>query len=115
MQSQTNEQALEAAIEKKLTGTTREEQLANGHANTFEDNHQYRSGNGYWIGKSQDFDKEYAIEQTRFWHFLENTQAEELDKIKRSSDWKIKILSRLDRMIGASPKFRGNSPRKAYN
>lgn len=99
MQSQTNEQALEAAIEKKLTGTTREEQLANGHDNTFEDNPQYRSGNGYWMGKSQDFDKEYAIDQARFWHFLENTQAEELDKIKRSSDWKIKILSRLDRMI----------------
>lgn len=100
MQSQTNEQALEAAIEKKLTGTTREEQqLAYSQGNLNEGSESYRSGNGYWMGKSHDFDKEYALDQTRFWHFLENTQAEELAKIQRASDWKLKILSRLDRMI----------------
>lgn len=48
MQSQTNEQALEAAIEKKLTGTTREEQqLAYSQGNLNEGSESYRSGNGY--------------------------------------------------------------------
>ena len=59
MTSLTNEQALESAIEKKLSGTTLEELKALGITNAFaEDGQQYRSGNGYWIGNPQDFNKE---------------------------------------------------------
>ena len=100
MSSTTNEQALEAAIEKKLTGSSTEalkKQFPN--ANIFETAHTYRSGNGYWVGNPHDFDKEYAIDTTRFWHFLENTQAEELAKLQKASDWKLKILTRLNRMV----------------
>lgn len=98
--SKTNEQALEAAIEKALTGHTIEElskeQDQNLLAEPFE---LYRGGNGFYLGSAGDYNAHYALDQNRFWHFLENTQFEELAKLKRSADWKLKILDRLDRMI----------------
>ncbi len=96
MVSQTNEQALEAAIEKILTGYTREEIKSNTVAEPTE---LYRSGNGFYMGNPDDFDPKYAIDETRFWHFLENTQKDELEKLQRSADWKLKILERYDRMV----------------
>jgi type I restriction enzyme, R subunit len=98
MPSQTNERALEASIEKKLTGTCLED-LRNESGNVAERNELYRSGNGYYIGENQHFNAKYAIDEQRFWHFLENTQAEELAKIQKQSDWKLKILERYDRMM----------------
>ena len=41
----------------------------------------------------------YAIDEYRFWDFLQTTQKEELAKLQKQSDWKLKILERLDRMI----------------
>lgn len=100
MPSQTNEQALESAIEKKLTGTSLEELRAEtGSANITERISAYSSGAGYYIGLPEDFDSKYAIDETRFWNFLETTQKEELAKLQKQSDWKLKILERLDRMI----------------
>lgn len=99
MPSITNEQALEAAIEKRLTGTNLEELVSQSGAKWEEDAQQYRSGNGYWIGSPADFNKEYAIDEKRFWHFLESTQAEELEKLKSQSQWQLRIIQRLDRMI----------------
>jgi type I restriction enzyme R subunit len=103
MVSQTNEQALEAAIEKTLTGYTQEE-LALGGAEgksgrVAEPAELYRSGNGFFMGNPNDFDPKYAIDETRFWHFLENTQKDELEKLQRAADWKLKILERYDRMV----------------
>jgi len=97
MPSQTNEQALEASIEKKLTGFCLEEIKQAGHIQDSKE--LYRSGNGYYIGYANDFNAKYAIDEVRFWHFLENTQKEELAKIQKQNDWKLKILDRLDRMI----------------
>ncbi|WP_207420234.1 type I restriction endonuclease subunit R [Desertivirga brevis] len=100
MTSLTNEQALESAIEKKLTGTSLEELKSFGINNAFaEASEQYRSGNGYWIGNAQDFNKEYAIDEKRFWHFLETTQNIELEKLKGQPQWQLRIIQRLDRMI----------------
>ncbi|WP_321285796.1 type I restriction endonuclease subunit R [uncultured Sunxiuqinia sp.] len=96
MVSQTNEQALEAAIEKELTGYSQEELKTN---QVSEPQELYRAGNGFYMGSANDFDAKYAIDETRFWHFLENTQKEELEKLQRSSDWKLKILERFDRMV----------------
>ena len=96
--SKTNEQALEATIEKALTGTCLEDIKASGNT-VAEAQELYRSGNGYYIGKTDDFNAKYAIDETRFWHFLENTQKEELEKLQRSSDWKLKIMERYDRMV----------------
>jgi type I restriction enzyme R subunit len=100
MTSQTNEQALESAIEKCLTGTCLEELKAQGHADSFAERAElYRAGNGYYLGVPQDFNARYAIDEHRFWHFLETTQAPELAKLQKQSDYKLKILERLDRII----------------
>jgi type I restriction enzyme R subunit len=69
MPSQTNEQALEASIEKKLTGSCLEELQNEG--NLQERKELYRGGNGYYIGYASDFNTKYAIDEVRFWHFLE--------------------------------------------
>lgn len=105
MVSKTNEQALEAAIEKALTGTCLEE-LGNGlnvvaepQEIVSEPVELYRGGNGFYIGTDNDYNAQYAIDELRFWHFLESTQKDELDKLKRTADWKLKIIERLDRMI----------------
>lgn len=105
MVSRTNEQALEAAIEKALTGTCLEE-LGNGFNVVAEPQEivsepveLYRGGNGFYIGTANDYNAQYAIDELRFWHFLESTQKDELDKLKRTADWKLKIVERLDRMI----------------
>jgi type I restriction enzyme, R subunit len=100
MPSQTNEQALEAAIEKHLTGNTLEELKTISASNTVAERIElYRSGNGYYIGSAGDFNAKFAIDEERFWHFLAATQKDELAKLQKQSDWKLKILERLDRMI----------------
>ena len=101
MKSQTNEQALESTIEKRLTGTCLEELKEQNIAlNTVNERKElYRAGNGYYIGAPEDFNAKYAIDEHRFWDFLQSTQKDELAKLQKQSDWKLKILERLDRMI----------------
>jgi type I restriction enzyme R subunit len=101
MHSQTNEQALESAIEKKLTGSCLEDlKIAGTTVDSVNERAElYRSGNGYFIGSANDFNAKFAIDEVRFWHFLETTQEEELAKIQKQSDWKLKILERLDRLV----------------
>lgn len=98
MQSKTNEQALEAAIEKALAGSCLEDQKA-ATGGVQEPTESYQSGNGYYIGLSSDFNPKYAIDEKRFWHFLETTQGKELAKVQRTTDWKLKILERYDRLV----------------
>lgn len=95
MTSKTNEQALESHIEKFLTGTTTEILREQGVSESQEP----YGGQGYFIGNPADFDKKYALDTVRFFSFLEESQSEELEKLKRHSDWKLKILERFDRMI----------------
>ena len=101
MPSLTNEQALESAIEKQLTGSTLE--ILKGKGITLENISDtpelYRSGHGYFIGSPYDFNVRHAIDERRFWNFLETTQKEELAKLQKQSDWKLKIIDRLDKMI----------------
>ena len=101
MHSNTNEQALEAAIEKHLTGTSLEEIKAQGLSiNTVNEKPEiYRTGKGYYIGQASNFNAQFAIDEQFFWDFLESTQKEELEKLQKQSDCKLKILNRLDRMI----------------
>ncbi|MBD3808175.1 MAG: type I restriction endonuclease subunit R, partial [Epsilonproteobacteria bacterium] len=75
MRSQTNEEALESHIEKVLLA------------------------HGFYKGENRDFNKDYAIDEKIFWDFLETTQKEELEKLKRDSQYKLKIIQRLDKMI----------------
>lgn len=97
MPSQTNEQAFEQSIEKILTGTSTETLKQNGDVN--DSSTQYRSGKGYFIGFPSHFNARYALDTTRFWHFLEATQAKELAKLQKHADWQLKILERFDRLI----------------
>lgn len=98
MVSQTNEQALESAIEKALTGTCLEDVKTSG-ITLQEAQEEYGIANKYYIGYPNDFNAKYALDEVRFWHFLEETQKEELEKLQRNSDWKLKILQRYDRMV----------------
>lgn len=101
MHSQTNEQALESAIESALTGTCLETIKKDG-VSISEANEAvevYRTGKGYYIGQPSNFNALFAIDEQFFWGFLESTQKEELEKLQNQSDWKLKILNRLDRMI----------------
>jgi len=120
MVSQTNEQALEAAIEKKLTGTCLEEiklgELKPGEIKSVElkvtpgDKNQvgetqvpFDTHHGYELGYHQHFNPRFAIDEKKFWAFLENTQEKEVEILRRKSrgtdEWQRKILERLDRMI----------------
>ena len=101
MHSKTNEQALEAAIEKILTGTCLEELKGQGTsiASVNENAALYRAGKGYYMGQPSNFNAQFAIDEHFFWEFLESTQKEELEKLQKQSDWKLKILNRFDRMI----------------
>lgn len=57
MPSLTNEKALEASIEKALTGACLEELKAQGITPNaaYEGGSLYRAGNGYFIGSPNDF------------------------------------------------------------
>ncbi|MCG8633142.1 MAG: DEAD/DEAH box helicase family protein [Desulfobacterales bacterium] len=115
MVSQTNEQALEAAIEKKLTGTCLEELKENEIKAAGSDPGKveetivpFDTHHGYELGYHQHFNPRFAMDEKKFWAFLETTQEKELDKLKRKSrglngnksgEWQLKILERLDRMI----------------
>ncbi|WP_299799187.1 type I restriction endonuclease [uncultured Maribacter sp.] len=100
MHSQTNEQALEAAIEKILTGTCLEELKTKGTADVVNETGDiYRAGKGYYIGRPSNFNTQFAIDEQFFWSFLESTQKDELEKLQKQSDWKLKILNRYDRLV----------------
>ncbi|MBE0469369.1 MAG: type I restriction endonuclease subunit R [Methyloprofundus sp.] len=99
MVSQTNEQALEAAIERALTGTCLEEQ--NSNLSDVAVPSYGVSHCGYLIGHVNDFNKLYALDTELFWRFLSNTQEQELAKLQKNNpvDWQRKILERYDRLI----------------
>jgi type I restriction enzyme, R subunit len=75
MISQTNEAALESHIENAL------------------------AKDGYRIGDSADFDREFAVDGKLFWEFLEATQPNELAKLKDRPNWQRLVLERLNKKI----------------
>lgn len=101
MHSQTNEQALEQAIEKHLTGICIEDIKHQGFAiDALNENTEiYHTGKGYYIGQPSYFNAQFAIDEQFFWDFLQSTQKEELEKLQKQSDWKLKILNRYDRLV----------------
>jgi hypothetical protein len=99
MPSQTNESALEACIERHLTGGTSGATSDNGKLQEDPPAYQTSKGAGYLRGKSTDFNSEFAIDEGKFWQFLESTQAAELAKLHYKPDWKRQILERLHRKL----------------
>jgi len=99
MVSQTNEQALEAAIQLALTGQRIEDVKNSGIAETPAD--YVVASNGFKLGLPNDFSMQFALDEKFFWQFLQHTQKDELEKIERNSpnDWQRKIIERFDRLI----------------
>lgn len=92
MVSNTKEIALEQAIERHLTGRASEdvaEVPAAYHPSL------------YRAGFPNDFDAGFALDTRLFWQFLEDSQADELAKLKERNphDWQRKILERFDRLV----------------
>ncbi|MCR8724112.1 type I restriction endonuclease subunit R [Frigidibacter sp. ROC022] len=92
MVSNTREIALEQAIERHLSGLTREELSTSPSAT---------APGPFRIGRPEDFDAEFALDTRFFWQFLERTQGKVLDRLKTRNpgDWQRKIVERLDRTI----------------
>ncbi|MES2660469.1 MAG: type I restriction endonuclease [Verrucomicrobiota bacterium] len=99
MPSNTKENALEACIERHLTGGTSGATSDNGKLQEDPAVYQTGKGAGYLRGKSTDFNSEFAIDEAKFWQFLESTQAAELAKLHYKPDWKRQILERLHRKL----------------
>ena len=95
MSSQTTEAALEATIERALTGgvtvPAKEAVLQEPEADY--------GGNGWKRGKPSDFNAEFAVDEVMLWQFLESTQAKELAKLHHKPDWKRQVLERLHRKL----------------
>lgn len=99
MPSQTNESALEACIERHLTGGVSAMPTPGAALGDDEAPYQTNRGAGYLRGKSTDFNTEFAIDEAKFWQFLEATQPAELAKLHYKADWKRQVLERLHRKL----------------
>lgn len=99
MPSITTEAALEACIERHLTGGVSAMPSPGGPMSDDVGVYQTSKGAGYLRGKSTDFNSEFAIDEGKFWQFLESTQAAELAKLHYKPDWKRQILERLHRKL----------------
>jgi type I restriction enzyme R subunit len=98
--SKTNEAALEACIERHLTGGTSGPTVPPSASLTEEPPVvQNGKGAGYQRGRSTDFNAEFAIDEVKFWQFLEATQPQELAKLHHKPDWKRQVLERLHRKL----------------
>ena len=99
MPSQTKEAALEACIERHLTGGVSAMPLPGAALADDKTPYQTSKGAGYLRGKAADFNTEFAIDEAKFWQFLESTQAAELAKLHYKPDWKRQVLERLHRKL----------------
>lgn len=100
MPSATDEKELEKSIEKSLAGASLEELKEKGFSvDQVNEDPTLFSGLGYKHGLPEDFNKYLALDEQRFWDFLEKTQSDELEKLQRQSDWKDRILAMYDRQV----------------
>ena len=81
MSSDTSEKALEACIERFLTGDVSKPTSNDGKVQEATATYQAGKGVGYPRGQSSDFNPEFALDEAKFWQFLEATQADELAKL----------------------------------
>lgn len=95
MSTDTSEKALEACIERFLTGGVSEGISEKGPEEPKPD---YTS-KGYLRGAASDFNAEFALDEAKFWQFLESTQTTELAKLHYKPDSERQILERLHRKL----------------
>jgi type I restriction enzyme, R subunit len=99
MATNTKESALEACIERHLTGGVSAMPVSGIPIGDDEEAYQTSKGAGYQRGRSTDFNREFAIDEAKFWQFLEATQPGELAKLHDKPDWKRQVLERLHRKL----------------
>jgi len=99
MVSNTSEAALEAHIEKALCGSSYEQQKFALGEKPINGIYDAKAGAGYEFADPKHFDPEFAIDKEAFWRFLEQTQAQELEKLSDRPNWQRLVLERLDRKI----------------
>lgn len=95
----TTEQALEGLIEKALTGYNTDNEETASPDYVQEDAEPYLAGDRYYRGSPRDFNIDFAVDERRLWHFLERTQPEEMIKLKRVNNYRLRLLTLLDRKI----------------
>ena len=95
IKSDTSELALEALIQRVFTGYDIDE-LKQQNIST---DQLQLAGNGYYVGNPQDFNMQFAIDEVRLWHFIETTQKEEVEKLRKTINYRDKFISLLDRKI----------------
>lgn len=98
-QSFTTEQALEGLIQEVLTGYNTDKGDVPPLDYVREGDEQYLCGDKYYIGFAPDFSIDFAVDERRLWHFLEQTQPEEMTKLKRVNNYRLRLLTLLDRKI----------------
>lgn len=99
MSSDTSEKALEACIERFLTGGVSTPTSNDGKVREDPVTYEAGKGVGYHRGQSSDFNAEFALDEAKFWQFLEATQADELAKLHDNPDYQRQILERLHRKL----------------
>ncbi|MBK1826886.1 type I restriction endonuclease subunit R [Haloferula rosea] len=99
MPTDTTEAALEACIERFLTGEVSTPTSNDGKVQEAPATYQAGKGVGYLRGQSSDFNAEFALDEAKFWQFLEATQADELAKLTYKADYRRQILERLHRKL----------------
>ena len=97
--SDTKELALEACVERFLTGDVSKASAIEGKLQEDPVDYKTEKGAGYVRGKASDYNPEFAIDEAKFWQFLETTQGEELAKLHYKPDYKRQVLERLHRKL----------------
>ena len=113
MVTNTKESALEACIERHLTGGTTEN-VPSGYLAAGSEVYQTSKGAGYLRGKSTDFNTEFAIDEAKFWQFLESTQAAELAKVDGKSTYFLPFNKGLHNGQGKGNPVNPNGHKSAY-
>ena len=104
MPTDTTEAALEACIERFLTGgvstpSSNDRKVQSRGRGTA--TYQASKGVGYLGVQPSDFNAEFALDEAKFWQFLEATQADELAKLTYKPDYRRQILERLHRKLAS--------------
>jgi type I restriction enzyme R subunit len=100
MTSSTSEAALEALIERHLTGgESFPKEPENARPDEQQGDYHSGRGQGFVRGTSADFNADFALDEKKLWQFLESTQADELKKLHYRPDWKRQVVERLHRKL----------------
>ncbi len=96
MSTDTSEKGLELLILRSLTGLTDEQILTKRSTGVAESPVGY-AGAGYEIGRSDDYDREHAVDLSKLLAFIQNTQPQTVEQLGLATDGprRLQFLNRL--------------------